>query len=467
MNKIALIIGREYSTRVRKKSFIIMTILGPILFAALIIGPTWLATLEDTDVKEIAVVEADANGQPVPDSLQFFRDIIPNKENIKFTYLGSVRLNDILKAFSETQYEGVLYLPQTIISAGNTASVEFYYRKPPSLGMEMHISKSLEDFLFRNKLIVKNIPASEIQSLQTKVQLQQVEWKNWPNKQIDTTGAKRGLGYAGGFLIYFFIFLFGAQVMRGVLEEKTSRIVEVIVSSVTPFQLMMGKIIGVGLIGLTQFVAWMMLTYGITMFSAKVFVPDNKTAAIEQASPAGNIMNSGNTNIAQVQAAAQPASDDGGAAGFFGGALKQLGHIPWVLIIGAFLFYFLGGFLLYGSLFAAVGAASDNETDTQQFMLPVTIPLILGLLVMANSFLNPSGKIAVIFSLIPLTSPIVMMARIPFGVPATQLILSAAILVLTFMGSVWLAAKIYRTGILMYGKKVSYKELWRWIRYKS
>jgi ABC-2 type transport system permease protein len=465
MNKIGLIISREYSTRIRKKSFIIMTILGPVLFAALIIGPTWLATLEDTDVKEIAVVEADANGQPVPDSLQFFRDIIPNKENIKFTYLGSVSLTDILKAFNETQYEGVLYLPQTIISAGNTTSVEFFYRKPPSLGMEMHISKSLEDFLFKNKLIVKNIPASEIQSLQTKVQLQQVEWKNWPSKQIDTTGAKRGLGYAGGFLIYFFIFLFGAQVMRGVLEEKTSRIVEVIVSSVTPFQLMMGKIIGIGLIGLTQFVAWMMLTWGITMFTAEIVVPDHNKANVEQSVPANSIMNS-NSSTLQAQAAA-PAKEDEGAAGLFGGALKQLGQINFVLIIGAFLFYFLGGFLLYGSLFAAVGAAADNETDTQQFMLPITIPLILGLLVMANSFLNPSGKIAVIFSLIPLTSPIVMMARIPFGVPVIQLLSSAAILVLTFMGSTWLAAKVYRTGILMYGKKITYRELWKWIRYKS
>ena len=465
MNKIGLIIAREYSTRIRKKSFIIMTILGPILFAALIIGPTWLATLEDTDVKEIAVVEADANGQPVPDSLQFFRDIIPNKENIKFTYLGSVSLTDVLKAFNETQYEGVLYLPQTIISSGTTTSVELFYRKPPSLGMEMHISKSLEDFLFKNKLIVKNIPASEIQSLQTKVQLQQVEWKNWPSKQIDTTGAKRGLGYAGGFLIYFFIFLFGAQVMRGVLEEKTSRIVEVIVSSVTPFQLMMGKIIGIGLIGLTQFVAWMMLTWGITMFTAEIVVPDHNKVTVEQSAPANSIMNS-NNSTPQVQAAPS-ANEDEGAAGLFGGALKQLGQINFVLIIGAFLFYFLGGFLLYGSLFAAVGAASDNETDTQQFMLPITIPLILGLLVMANSFLNPSGKIAVIFSLIPLTSPIVMMARIPFGVPVFQLLASAAILILTFMGSTWLAAKVYRTGILMYGKKISYRELWKWIRYKS
>ncbi len=190
--------------------------------------------------------------------------------------------------------------------------------------MEVHISKSLEDFLFKNKLIVKNIPASEIQSLQTKVQLQQVEWKNWPSKQIDTTGAKRGLGYAGGFLIYFFIFLFGAQVMRGVLEEKTSRIVEVIVSSVTPFQLMMGKIIGIGLIGLTQFVAWMMLTWGITMFTAKVFVPDQKTVTTEQSAPANSIMNS-NSNDSTPEQVTAPAANDDSASGISRRSLEAAG----------------------------------------------------------------------------------------------------------------------------------------------
>jgi ABC-2 type transport system permease protein len=464
MNKIALIIGREYSTRVRKKSFIIMTILGPVLFAAMIIVPGWLATVEDKDVKEIAVVEADANGQPVPDSMQFFRDVIPDRENIKITYLGNVMLRDVLKAFNETQYEGVLYLPQSLVSSGNTASVEFYYRKPPGIGMETHISKSLEEFLFTNKLIVKNIPASEIQSLQTKIRLEQVEWKNWPNKQIDTTGAKRGVGYAGGFLIYFFIFLFGAQVMRGVLEEKTSRVVEVIVSSVSTFELMMGKIIGIGLIGLTQFVAWMMLTYGITLFSAKVFISSQNTVKTEQTATANSIMSSSANNETEGTVTLE---ENENAGGFFDGVMKQMGQLNYFLIIGAFIFYFIGGFLLYGSLFAAIGSAADNETDTQQFMLPITLPLILGLFVMINSFLNPSGRLAVIFSIIPLTSPIVMMARIPFGVPVLQLLESAAALIVTFLATTWLAAKIYRTGILMYGKKVSYRELWKWIRYKS
>ena len=462
MNKIGLIIGREYITRVRKKSFIIMTIIGPILFAAIIIVPGWLATLEDDEVKEIAVVECDANGQPVPDSLQFFRDVIPNKENLKFTYLNNMKLQEVLSTFEVVQYDGVLFLPQTLISAGKEASVEFYFRKPPSLGMEVHIAKALEDYLFSNKLIVKNIPVEVIESLETKVNLAQIDWKNWPSKKQDVTDAKRGLGYASGFLIYMFIFMFGAQVMRGVLEEKTSRIVEVIVSSVSPFQLMMGKIIGIGLIGLTQFMAWIIFTIGISSAAQVIFMPKPAMVQTQQAA-ATDIMSS---NAALATEAVQPDKTEN-AALMLNGIMDQLGQINLLLVLGAFIFYFIGGYVLYGSLFAAIGAAADNETDTQQFMLPITIPLILGLFVMINSFLNPSGKLAFWFSLIPLTSPIVMMARIPFGVPVSQLLASAALLILTFLGTTWLAAKIYRTGILMYGKKVSYRELWKWVRYKN
>jgi ABC-2 type transport system permease protein len=461
-NKISLIIAREYVTRVRKKSFLIMTILGPVLFAALIVVPAWLSQVEDKDVKEIAVIEGDANGQPVPDSLSFFRNVIPNKENLKFTYLSNTRLTDILKLFNSTQYEGVLYLPQSLISSGNRASVEFYYRKPPSMGMEGHISKSIEDYLFQNKLIAKKIPVNEIQSLQTKIELNRVEWKNWPVKQADTTDVKRMTGYAGGFLIYFFIFLFGAQVMRGVLEEKTSRVVEVIVSSVTPFQLMMGKIIGIGLIGLTQFAVWMMLTFGITHFADAFMTSKTTTVQTMPGSPSDIMGNAAAGQVTADQAAQVKQVQNTSMMGSFMSGLRQ---VNFVLVIGAFIFYFLGGYLLYGSLFAAIGGAVDNETDTQQFMLPITIPLIFGLFMMINSFMNPSGKLAVWFSIIPLTSPIVMMARIPFGVPPLQLLFSAAALVLTFLGTTWLAAKIYRTGILMYGKKVSYREIWKWIRY--
>ena len=461
MNKINLIIWREYLTRVQKKSFIVMTLIGPVLFAALIILPGWLATVGDKEVLDIAVVEYDAKGQPVPSEKQFFRNVIPDKDNMKFTYLNDARLPDILKAFSATQYDGVLYLPQTLISSGREASVEFYYRKPPSVGLETHIAKSIEKYLFDNKLMVKNISADVIQSLETKIDLSRINWKNWPNKQEDTTDIKRGLGYVAGFLIYIFIFMFGAQVMRGILEEKTSRVVEVIISSVRPFQLMMGKIVGIGLTGLTQFLIWLLLTIGITTVAQQVFLPMPPKPATEAAAPS-DIMKSSPAQGVQAEVPSQGNQD---TAVMFNGFLNKLGHVNLFLVLGAFLFYFLGGFLLYGSLFAAIGAAVDSETDTQQFMLPITIPLIIGLFVMIHSFLNPSSKLSVIFSLIPLTSPIVMMARIPFEVPASQLLASAAILIVSFLGTTWMAAKIYRTGILMYGKKVSYAELWKWIRY--
>lgn len=460
MNKIGLIIGREYLTRVRKKSFIIMTLIGPVLFAALIVLPSWFATMEDKEVREIAVVEYDANGQPVPDSLQFFRDVIPNKENIRFTYLSNVRLPDVLKLYDAAHYDGVLFLSQSLISAGKETSVELYFRKTPSMGMEVHISKSLEKFLFDNKLRVKSIPPEVINSLETKINLTRINWKNWPNQKEDTTDVKRGLGYAAGFLIYIFIFMFGSQVMRGVLEEKTNRIVEVIVSSVKPFQLMMGKIIGIGLIGLTQFVVWLILTFGISAVAQAVFLQPPAKAATEIVAPS-NIMNSA---PADGQAVAE-SGDRAEMALAFNGIMKKLKEVNIFLVIGAFLFYFLGGYILYGSLFAAIGAAVDNETDTQQFMFPITVPLIIGIIVMVNAFLNPSGRMAVIFSIIPLTSPIVMMARIPFEVPLMQLLLSAVLLIATFLATTWLAAKIYRTGILMYGKKVNYAELWKWIKY--
>jgi ABC-2 type transport system permease protein len=464
MNKTGLIIGREYLTRVRKKSFIIMTLIGPLLFAALIVVPGWLAQHEDKQVQQIAVIESDANGQPVPDSLQFFRNVIPDKENMKFIYMNNMRLTDMLKTFEASTYDGVLFLPQTLISTGNRATVEFYYREPPGVGMESHISQSIEDFLFNNKLIVKNISASEIQALKTNISLNRIDWKIWPNKKEDVTDVNRGLGYASGFLIYMFIFMFGAQVMRGVLEEKTSRIVEVVISSVKPFQLMMGKIIGIGLIGLTQFVAWMVLTFGIATVAQMALTPKAEPVKMEQTAPA-DIMNNASP-ISQVGPESMAPSESEGVQ-VFNGLMGKLSQVNFVFVIGAFIFYFLGGYVLYGSLFAAIGAAVDNETDTQQFMLPITIPLILGLFVMINSFLNPSGQLAVWFSIIPLTSPIVMMARIPFGVPVAQLLASAAALIVTFLATTWLAAKIYRTGILMYGKKITYGELWKWIRYKG
>ncbi|MBN2763416.1 MAG: ABC transporter permease, partial [Bacteroidales bacterium] len=242
-----------------------------------------------------------------------------------------------------------------------------------------------------------------------------------------------------------------------------SRIVEVIISSVTPFQLMMGKIVGIGLTGLTQFVAWLVLTFGISAVAQQVILQDSAVNKTEQVAPT-DVMDAAQVHThTQTHTPDKQAKNDG-----LNSIFRQLKQVNFFLIIGAFIFYFLGGYILYGSLFAAIGAAADNETDTQQFMFPIIIPLIIGLLIMVNTFLNPSGKLAVWFSIIPLTSPIVMMARIPFGIPPfAQILTSVVLLVLTFLATTWLAAKVYRTGILMYGKKVSYKELWKWIRYKG
>jgi len=267
------------------------------------------------------------------------------------------------------------------------------------------------------------------------------------------------VGFAFAVLIYFFIFLYGVQVMRGVMEEKSNRIVEVIISSVRPFQLMMGKIIGVALVGLTQFLLWVVLTFTLFTLFSNVLFPE--------------IANAGSMADA-VQAtesvAAQASADAGSQALVTDFAELVLFRINWPVMILMFIFYFLGGYLLYASLFAAVGAAVDNETDTQQFMLPITIPLIFAFLVAEFALTNPEGAAVFWFSLIPITSPVVMMVRVAMGFEADtiwQLITSMAVLVAGFLASVWLAAKIYRVGILMYGKKVSYKELYKWLRFKT
>jgi ABC-2 type transport system permease protein len=264
-------------------------------------------------------------------------------------------------------------------------------------------------------------------------------------EESGSAGASYGVGMFGSILIYLFIFLYGVQVMRGVIEEKNNRIVEVIISSVRPFQLMMGKIVGIALVGLTQFVLWVVLTMAINgVISQKMMTDKSSVSATEISAQANaNVDNEMMTDV-----------------------LSAVNTINFPLLIGTFLFYFLAGYLLYSALFAAIGSAVDSEAETQQFMFPVTIPLIFSFVLASSAVVNnPDGPIAFWLSMIPLTSPVVMMVRIPFGVPAWQLITSMILLILGFIGTVWLAAKIYRTGILMYGKKVTFKEMLKWLKY--
>jgi ABC-2 type transport system permease protein len=288
-------------------------------------------------------------------------------------------------------------------------------------------------------------------------------------KKIDDTGAIKGtstgiamaLAYLFGFMMYMLVFIFGAQVMRGVIEEKTSRVVEVIISSVKPVQLMMGKIIGIALVGLTQFFIWIFLTIAIGTLLKTTILPKNNLTEISQSFPQ-NMMSADK----QINAAVQNTNDSPELAEFtrmFDNAVNQ----PWGLIIFCFVFYFITGYLLYASVFAAIGSAVDNETETQQFMLPVTIPIILALMVAIGTMQNPESSLSFWCSMIPLTSPIVMMARIPFGVPLWQIAISMLLMLAAFLGFVWMAAKVYRTGILMYGKKTSWKEMWKWLRYSG
>jgi ABC-2 type transport system permease protein len=269
------------------------------------------------------------------------------------------------------------------------------------------------------------------------------------------------LAYIFGLLMYMLVFIFGSQVMRGVIEEKTSRVVEVIISSVKPIQLMLGKIVGIALVGLTQFLIWIFLTMAIVTVIRGTILNKTDMTEITQSVPQ-NLM-SDNMTVTESQAAAQLSPELAELSKLFDNAMSQ----PWGLILFSFIFYFITGYLLYASVFAAIGSAVDNETETQQFMLPVTIPIILALMVAIGTMQNPESSLSLWFSMIPLTSPIVMMARIPFGVPYWQLAVSMGLMIVTFMLFVWMAAKIYRTGILMYGKKTSWKEMWKWLRYSG
>lgn len=433
-----------------------MSVLGPVLFAALLLVPAWMANLKDTKEKTIAVVDETARGRE-----NILTKELPETDFIKFKYLPDANIEIVRQTYIAEGYYGVLYIPSNIINS-NTAVL--YTEEQPSFSMQKHISGAIEEQIEKQKIIAENISNfSEImQRVQTDISLRNIIWNEEGEGKESNTGIAMGIGYAGGMLIYFFIFLYGAMVMRGVIEEKTSRIVEVIISSVKPFQLMMGKIVGVGLVALTQFVIWIALTLLLVTGIQKTIFPDiGKNQDVSSMVQSQDIMNNRSAGTAEYSTSgkAEPS--------IMQDALSSLSDVNFGLILGMFIFYFIGGFLLYASFFAIIGSAVDNETETQQFMLPVTIPLILGIFVMINTIQDPSGPLAFWFSIIPLTSPIVMMVRIPFEPPIWEIATSMILLVLTFLGSVWMAGKIYRTGILMYGKKVNYTEIWKWLRYKN
>jgi ABC-2 type transport system permease protein len=426
-----------------------MTILGPILFAAMIILPTYFAIMSDKELKRIAIA----------DSSKIFIDILPESEYVKFAYPENPTMSILKEDVKNGKYDAVLFIPQNILNSNRAI---LYSIKQIPMGTNNYIAGSLNNIIQDIKLSKQNISPEilkTIKSVKSDVNISTIKLSEEGKEKKTSTGLNMGIGYAAGLLIYMFIFLFGAQVMRGVIEEKTSRIVEVVISSVKPFQLMMGKIVGIAFVGLTQFALWVVLTGIFVTVAQQTIFPklskpkteQNMTQDLMKSGPAGSMME-------------QPKSEDNQVVQDIFSSLKD---INIVLILIAFVVYFLGGYLLYGALFAAVGSAVDNETDTQQFMLPITIPLLLGIFVMVHAMNNPDSSLSFWFSIIPFTSPIVMMVRIPFGVPPLELALSIGLLIITFIFMTWFAAKIYRVGILMYGKKVNYKEIWKWVRYHN
>jgi ABC-2 type transport system permease protein len=451
MNKTLLIIQREYMSKVKKKSFLIMTILGPIIFGGLIVG---IALLAANDTTHQHVLLADNLGYLIEDEILEYqkagieRPRFRNTGKISYDFRkGTVNAQEELESGI---YTSVVQLSDISYTDGK---VELYAEKTPSMSIQSLIGNDIEDALELYRTKKNNIPIETYKSIRQSVDINVIKPSEGGKKDLTSTKAMIGFGFA--LIIYFFIFFYGVQVMRGVMEEKTNRIVEVIISSVRPFQLMMGKIIGIGLVGLTQFLIWVGLTAAISAFGVGAMQKQLLERQKEQ--------------LAMIDAngviEAQNMSDDNDGQAMQSEMLAVLTEISWSDLIVSFLIFFVCGYMLYASLFAAIGASVDNETDTQQFMMPVTLPLIFGYIVSTMMIENPESSIGQIFALVPLTSPIVMMVKTAIGVSLGLKILSILILVSSILFFVWFAGKIYRVGILMYGKKPTYRELWKWMRY--
>ena len=442
MNKIGLIIRREFLTRVRKKTFLIMTIIGPLLMGALFIAPILIAQ-QTNEVAKIRVLDETGlfhnSLQSTPEmEFEFVRPIDSDDPDERLTHLNQSKAD-----LSEQSVYGLLYIPCGHHCDLNyiEKSIQIFTENTVSLSVKAKLQRTLEKELEQLKLKRSGVDIEEIESAKTSVTISTIALTG--DEEVEQSSElSTVVGLLSAFLIYLFIFLYGAQVMRGVIEEKSGKVVEVIVSSVRPFQLLMGKIVGVALVGLAQFSLWVILTTLIVSAASAIFGGQLDPEALSNA---------------------QNAAETSEALRFF----TLLQSINFPLIIGAFLFFFLGGYLMYGALFAAIGSAVDSEADTQQFMLPVTVPLILAIIVGQTVIEQPDSAMAFWFSIIPLTSPVVMMIRVVMGVAPWELILSMICLIGGFIGTVWLASRVYRVGILMHGKKVSYRELWKWVKYKG
>ncbi|MDP2088934.1 MAG: ABC transporter permease [Flavobacteriaceae bacterium] len=436
MNKLALIIRREFLAKVRNKTFIIMTFLSPLLiigFTALIV---FLGKMNNDKAKIIAYVD---------ESQLFVSQDFEPSEDVTFIDFTGFNLDSAKVEAAKNYIYGLLYIPKKDSLNQIAQDLQFFSNESPNSSIVRNIERRVENRLGIIKLNEMGIASDQIEQAKFKADLKLSNFTGEARSKF-VNEMKAIVGSIAGYFIMLFIIIYGTMVMRSVIEEKTSRIVEVIISSVKPFQLMMGKVLGTALAGILQFLIWVAVITGIFFFLIAFF---DVNLAENQTKLTTDQMAMMTNSSDQVQL-----------------VMMEFMNLPLLSILLLYLFYFLGGFLLYSAMYAAIGAAVDNETDTQQFMMPVVMPLILGIYVGFATVLNdPHGPVSVVFSHIPFTSPIVMLMRIPFGVPWWEIIVSMSILILSFIFMIWFASKIYRIGILMYGKKPTYKDLYKWLKY--
>lgn len=433
MNHLPLIIKREYVTKVKNKSFIVMTFLSPMIAIGLIALVAYLSQLNNDKQRVIGVL----------DESGLLRDAFVSEGKTTYNLFENMSLEDAKELVKQTESYGLLYVENTTNLNSISNQVKFYSKESPSITLISDLESKIEKKIENLKLLEKGVDIEMINATKTNIAIAQESFQGEKTSKIDSV-VKLAFGGAAGYLLFMFIIIYGNMIMRSVIEEKTSRIIEVIISSVKPMQLMLGKIIGTSLAGITQFVIWIFIGGILMTIMSVVF-------GIETSS-----------NQDMMQKALENPEVNMKLQDF----MNAFYHLPIGNLIVAFVLFFIGGYLLYSSLYAAIGAAVDNETDTQQFMLPILMPLILAVYIGFFTVIeDPHGSVSTVFSFIPFTSPVVMLMRIPFGVPIWQQIVSLLLLIGTFIFTVWFAAKIYRVGILMYGKKPSYKELMKWIKY--
>ena len=433
MHKILLVIKREYLARVKKKSFLLATLLTPLIFPTIMGIFLWIA-FDESNEGALKIIEV------VDETDDFF---MGSQDNYAFSYseIGVEEAKELVKNGSRF---GFLYIPK--IDLENPTGITYYSNENPSMTLVGNLEAMLKRKIDELRLYNSGIDPAIISSLRTDVSIKAITLSVTGQETISNATVNYAIGFVAGILIYTFIFVYGNQIMQGVIEEKSSRIIEILISSLKPFQLMMGKIIGIGAVGLTQFLIWILLITAVSSLVMGFFgqqMPQQQ--ALELANPEAGLLFENSGEMGQI--------------------LEVVQDINFIQLILTFIFYFLGGYLLYGAFFAAIGAAVDTPSDAQQFMFPVTIPLIiayLGLFVFVLD--DPNSNISFWLSIVPFTSPIAMMGRISYGVPFFDLALSMVLLIAGFLSTTWLAGKIYRIGILVHGTKVGYRTLWRWFR---